>query len=136
MGNVLHGFDEPLKQRLIQKACDAVHDGGAFIAIDSVIDDERRQNTVGLLMSLNMLIENGGGFDFSHQDLSRVIRTSLRQPSECAASTWASLCKRAVPRVATQTHKYSCLRADSATSKASHRWRRSALIAHRAKIQR
>ena len=71
MGNVLHGYDEPLKQRFIQKACDAVNDGGAFIAIESVIDDERRQNTLGLLMSLNMLIENGDGFDYSHQDFQR-----------------------------------------------------------------
>ena len=60
-----------MKQRFIQKACDAVNDGGAFIAIESVIDDERRQNTLGLLMSLNMLIENGGGFDYSHQDFQR-----------------------------------------------------------------
>jgi hypothetical protein len=71
MGNVLHGYDEPFKQRLIQKAYDAVNDGGAFIAIESVIDDERRQNTLGLLMSLNMLIENGDGFDYSHQDFQR-----------------------------------------------------------------
>ena len=71
MGNVLHGYDEPLKQRFIQKAYDAVNDGGAFIAIESVIDDERRQNTLGLLMSLNMLIENGDGFDYSHQDFQR-----------------------------------------------------------------
>jgi O-methyltransferase/methyltransferase family protein len=71
MGNVLHGYDESLKQRLIQKAYGAVNDGGAFIAIESVIDDERRQNTLGLLMSLNMLIENGDGFDYSHQDFQR-----------------------------------------------------------------
>jgi len=71
MGNVLHGYDESGKQRLIQKAYDAVNDGGALIAIESIIDDERRQNTLGLLMSLNMLIENGDGFDYSHQDFQR-----------------------------------------------------------------
>src|SRR5262249_33285104 len=63
MGNVLHGDDEALKQRLVQKTYDAVTDGGAFIAIESIIDNERRQNTLGLLMSLHMLIENGNGFD-------------------------------------------------------------------------
>ena len=71
MGNVLHGYNEALKQRVIQKAYDAVNEGGAFIAIESVIDDERRENTLGLLMSLNMLIENGDGFDYSHQDFQR-----------------------------------------------------------------
>ena len=30
---------------------------------DSIIDDERRENAFGLLMSLNMLIETPGGFD-------------------------------------------------------------------------
>jgi hypothetical protein len=39
-----------------------------FIAVESIIDDERRTNTLGMLMSLNMLIENGDGFDYSHKD--------------------------------------------------------------------
>lgn len=71
MGNVLHGYNEQSKQRVIQRAYDALNDGGAFIAIESIIDDERRQNTLGLLMSLNMLIENGDGFDYSHKDFQR-----------------------------------------------------------------
>src|SRR5262249_57363250 len=71
LGNVLHGDDEALKQRLVQKTYDAVTDGGAFIAIESIIDNERRQNTLGLLMSLHMLIENGNGFDYSQEDFQR-----------------------------------------------------------------
>lgn len=71
MGNILHGFDEPGKQRVIGKAYDAVKDGGVFIAIENVIDNERRKNTLGMLMSLNMLIENGDGFDYSQQDFER-----------------------------------------------------------------
>jgi len=76
MGNVLHGCDEALKQRLVQKAYDAVNDDGAFIAIESIIDNERRQNTQGLLMSLNMLIENGNGFDYSQEDFQRWSRAA------------------------------------------------------------
>jgi hypothetical protein len=68
MGNVLHGYDEPSKRRIIQKAYDAVNDSGVFIAIESAIDDDRRTSTFGMLMSLNMLIENGDGFDYSHED--------------------------------------------------------------------
>ena len=33
-----------------------------------MIDDERRQNAFGLLMSLNMLIETPGGFDYTGAD--------------------------------------------------------------------
>jgi hypothetical protein len=68
MGNVLHGYGESGKRRIIGKAYDALKPGGVFIAIESIIDDERRTNTLGMLMSLNMLIENGDGFDYSHKD--------------------------------------------------------------------
>jgi hypothetical protein len=50
---------------LIGKAYKALNDGGRLIAIENVIDDARRENTFGLLMSLNMLIELPGGFDYS-----------------------------------------------------------------------
>jgi hypothetical protein len=33
--------------------------------IENIIDDERRQNDFGLMMSLNMLIEFGEAFDFT-----------------------------------------------------------------------
>jgi len=67
MGNILHDWDEAGKQKLIAKAYAALPPGGMLIAIENVIDDARRQNAFGLLMSLNMLIEFGanGGFDYS-----------------------------------------------------------------------
>jgi predicted O-methyltransferase YrrM len=67
MGNILHDWNEETKQRLIEKAFAALTPGGVLIAIENVIDDERRQNVFGLLMSLNMLIEFGadGGFDYT-----------------------------------------------------------------------
>jgi SAM-dependent methyltransferase len=67
MGNILHDWNEDGKRHLIQKAHAALRPGGALIAIENVIDDERRQNAFGLLMSLNMLIEFGaaGGFDYT-----------------------------------------------------------------------
>ena len=42
--------------------------GGALIVYDAMIDDERRENAFGLLMSLNMLIETPGGFDYTGAD--------------------------------------------------------------------
>ena len=59
MGNVLHDWTDDKKQALIQKAYDALPQGGVLIAVENIIDDERRQNAFGLLMSLNMLIEFG-----------------------------------------------------------------------------
>jgi predicted nicotinamide N-methyase len=69
MGNILHDWDLAHKKILIRKAYEALPAGGAFIAIENVIDDARRENVFGLLMSLNMLIEFGeGGFDYTGAD--------------------------------------------------------------------
>lgn len=67
MGNILHDWDERRKRQLIGKAFEALPPGGVLIAVENVIDDARRQNAFGLLMSLNMLIEFGadGGFDYT-----------------------------------------------------------------------
>jgi len=71
MGNILHGMNEEAKQQLVQKVYDTLPDGGVFIAIENIIDNDRRQNTFGLLMSLNMLIENGDAFDYTMNDFER-----------------------------------------------------------------
>jgi hypothetical protein len=68
MGHILHDWDLTEKKRLIQAAWDALPTGGAFIAYDAIIDDDRSKNAFGLLMSLNMLIETPGGFDYSGAD--------------------------------------------------------------------
>ena len=56
------------KKQLIEAAYRALPEGGALVAIENLIDDERRENAFGLLMSLNMLIEFGDAFDFSGAD--------------------------------------------------------------------
>jgi len=71
MGNILHGLTEDVKQELVKKVYDTLPAGGAFIAIENIIDNERRQNTFGLLMSLNMLIENGDAFDYTLNDFEK-----------------------------------------------------------------
>ncbi len=52
MGNVLHDWDEAQMQALISKAYEALPSGGILVAIENIIDDDRRANTFGLLMSL------------------------------------------------------------------------------------
>ena len=56
------------KRLIVKKAYDALPKGGALIVYDGMIDDERRTNVFGLLMSLNMLIETPGGFDYTGAD--------------------------------------------------------------------
>lgn len=68
MGNILHDWNLDRKKELIRKAYAALPPGGAFIAIENVIDDARRENAFGLLMSLNMLIEFGDAFDYTGED--------------------------------------------------------------------
>ena len=67
MGHILHDWDLDQKRQLLQKAFDALPTGGALIVHEAIIDDDRRENAFGLLMSLNMLIE-GIGFDFTGAD--------------------------------------------------------------------
>jgi len=65
MGHILHDWGLPDKRMLISKAFAALPPGGALIVYDAVIDDERRRNAFGLLMSLNMLIEMEAGFAYT-----------------------------------------------------------------------
>jgi hypothetical protein len=71
MGNILHDWNLEQKMQLIRRAWEALPEGGAFIAIENIIDDARRENALGLLMSLNMLIETGDGFDYTGADFRR-----------------------------------------------------------------
>jgi hypothetical protein len=68
MGHILHDWNLDEKRQLVRKAYDALPVGGALIVYEAIIDDERRANAFGLLMSLNMLIETPGGFDFTGAD--------------------------------------------------------------------
>jgi len=71
MGNILHDWDEETKIMLMRKAYDALPRGGTFAAIEGIIDNNRKQNPFGLMMSLNMLIETGSGFDYTLDDFTK-----------------------------------------------------------------
>ncbi len=74
MGHILHDWNLEQKRALIRKAYDALPAGGALIVYEALIDDERRENAFGLLMSLNMLIETSGGFDYTGADCTAWLR--------------------------------------------------------------
>jgi len=65
MGHVLHDWALDQKKILIEKAYAALPAGGVLIVYETIIDDDRRRNVFGLLMSLNMLIETPGGADYT-----------------------------------------------------------------------
>ena len=71
MGMILHDWNLEKKLHLIRAAYDALPPGGALVAIEALIDDARRENVFGLLMSLNMLIEFGDAFDYSGADFRK-----------------------------------------------------------------
>jgi len=68
MGHILHDWGLDDKRMLINKAYAALPVGGALVVYEALIDDDRRENAFGLLMSLNMLIETDHGFDYTGAD--------------------------------------------------------------------
>lgn len=70
MGMILHDWNLEKKKHLIRAAFEALPKGGAFIVVENLIDDARRENAFGLMMSLNMLIEFGEAFDFTGADFA------------------------------------------------------------------
>jgi hypothetical protein len=68
MGHILHDWNLDEKKMLLKKAFDALPSGGAVVIYDAIIDDDRSKNSFGLMMSLNMLIETEGGFDYTGAD--------------------------------------------------------------------
>jgi len=71
MGMILHDWNLEKKMFLLKAAYDALPPGGALVAIENLIDDARRQNAFGLMMSLNMLVEFGDAFDFTGADFTK-----------------------------------------------------------------
>ncbi|TMA40793.1 MAG: methyltransferase, partial [Deltaproteobacteria bacterium] len=74
MGHILHDWDLDEKRTLLRKVYATLEPGGALIVYEAIIDDERRRNAFGLLMSLNMLIETRGGFDYTGADCAGWMR--------------------------------------------------------------
>lgn len=74
MDHILHDWDLARKTLLLAEAFAALPKGGAVIVYDAIIDDDRRDNAFGLLMSLKMLIETTGGFDYTGADCSAWMR--------------------------------------------------------------
>eukprot|EP00455_Lapot_gusevi_P043793 TRINITY_DN5379_c0_g1_i3.p1 TRINITY_DN5379_c0_g1~~TRINITY_DN5379_c0_g1_i3.p1 ORF type:complete len:183 (-),score=41.73 TRINITY_DN5379_c0_g1_i3:16-564(-) len=70
MGNILHDWDAPTKKMLLSKAFASLSPGGAFVCLEADIDNDRRDpaRVDALMMSLLMLIETNGGYNWSEND--------------------------------------------------------------------
>ncbi len=68
MGMVLHNWSSEKQRFLIRKAYETLPPGGAFVIVENLIDDDRRENLFGLMMSLNMLVSCGNASDFTGKD--------------------------------------------------------------------
>ncbi len=79
MGMILHDWNLEKKMQLIRAAYNALAPGGAFIVVEALIDDARRENVFGLLMSLNMLIEFGEAFDYSAADFGNGVEVGFKR---------------------------------------------------------
>jgi SAM-dependent methyltransferase len=65
MSLVLHNWGDTDKRRLIGAAYDALSPDGMFVAIDNLIDDDRRERLPALLGSVNMLLQTDRGRGYS-----------------------------------------------------------------------
>lgn len=68
MGNILHDWGLDDKKKLLKRIYEALPEGGAFVAIENVIDADRRKNVFGMLMSIEMLLHTNEGFDYTETE--------------------------------------------------------------------
>ena len=84
MGHILHDWDLATKKMLIRRRSRRSR-RGRLIVYESIIDDERSKNAFGLMMSLNMLIETPGGFDYTGADCTGWMREAGSRHARRAA---------------------------------------------------
>ncbi|MBX0298165.1 methyltransferase [Haloarcula nitratireducens] len=65
LGHILHDWSHDETRAILSKVFEAVAPGGAVVVYGTMIDEERREATLPLLMSLNMLIETPAGSDYT-----------------------------------------------------------------------
>ncbi len=73
LGRILHDFGLEKKKELLRATYEALPEGGVTLVYGSMIDNERRENVVGLMTSLYTMVESEKGYDYT--------------PDECEA--WA-----------------------------------------------
>ena len=80
MGMILHDWNLEKKRGLIRAAYQALPDGGAFVVIENLIDDARRENAFGLIPRTAAQGLRGRAMDSSFSTRPRK-RSAGRPPS-------------------------------------------------------
>nr|CAM34375.1 putative O-methyltransferase [Streptomyces tendae] len=70
-GHVLHDWDVSQRRVLARKAYEAVAPGGCALVYDTMIDEERRERTNSLLVSINMMLCTPGGGEYTPSEGGR-----------------------------------------------------------------
>lgn len=65
LGHILHDWGLDQKREILATVSEAVNPGGTVLVYGTMIDEDRRDAELGLLMSLNMLVETPDGFDYT-----------------------------------------------------------------------
>ena len=76
MGNILHDWDQKVKEHLIKIAYEALNEGGAFVVVKDLVDDERKAGAPAMAMSLTMLLETRGGFNFAFNEYTEWVKSA------------------------------------------------------------
>lgn len=71
MGHVLPSRGLADKRELLREAYVALPEGSSLLVYDAVIDNDRRHNASGLILSLHMLLATAEGFDYTVADIRR-----------------------------------------------------------------
>jgi hypothetical protein len=74
-----------------RQSIDALPKDSAAIVYNAISDDDRRENAFGLLMSLNMLIETHGGFDYAGEDCQAWMREAGFSKNTRRTACWPEI---------------------------------------------
>ncbi|WP_396613936.1 methyltransferase (plasmid) [Haloferax sp. S1W] len=71
LGRILHDFGLEKKKELIRSTYEAMPDDGALLIYGSLIDNDRRENVVGLMTSLYVMVDSEKGYDYTPKECQK-----------------------------------------------------------------
>lgn len=74
MGNLLHGSGPQERKQMLDAAYAALPHGGRLLIVEALIDDARKENVFGLLMSLDMQLETPEGRNFTGAEVRQWLK--------------------------------------------------------------
>jgi len=69
LGHILHSEGPERSKALLKKTFDALAPGGTIVIAEFLVDDERKNNVMGLLFDVNMLVNTADGGTYSFEEI-------------------------------------------------------------------